>query len=513
MNTLTNLYDLFLARQDLLWIALWEHIQLSLISLLIAVFIAVPLGVLLSRKQKMAEFIIGITAVLQTIPSLALLGFMILFVGIGTTPAIIALTAYALLPILRNTYTGISEVDPAIREAARGMGMNSYRRLMRVEMPIAMPTVMAGIRTSMVLIVGTATLAALIGAGGLGDLIMTGIQRANNEYILLGAIPAALLALFFDFVLRITESRSKGSSFIPIVTVVSLALLIVVIPPIVSSQGGGDAGTRLTVGGKEGAEPIIIGNMYKLLIEDQTDMTVDVQGNLGGTDFVYNALRVGDIDMYLEFSGTVVGDLLNIEDFSYDEREAYEQARDGIYEAEQLVFLEPMDYHNTYAIAVTNEFAEESGVETISDLAPYQDELSAGFTFEFVDRHDGYPGLQEKYGISFSSVQSMEAALRSRALVSGDVDVIDAYSTDAYLVEYDLVVLEDDEQLFPPYQGAPLLREETLEEYPELEEILNQLAGMITEEEIQQMNYRVDYDDENPEDVAREFLQEKGLIQ
>ncbi|WP_368504379.1 ABC transporter permease/substrate-binding protein [Alkalihalophilus sp. As8PL] len=513
MDTLNRLYQLFIQRQDLLWNALWEHIQLSLISLLIAVFIAVPLGVFLSRQTRIAEFVIGITAVLQTIPSLALLGFMILFVGIGTTPAIIALTAYALLPILRNTYTGISEVDPAIREAARGMGMNSYRRLVKVELPIAMPTVMAGIRTSMVLIVGTATLAALIGAGGLGDLIMTGIQRANNEYILLGAIPAALLALFFDFILRFTENRSKGASFTPIVTVISLALLIVIIPPIVASQGGSDASTRLVVGGKEGAEPAIIGNMYKLLIEDQTDIQVTVQSGLGGTDFVYNALRGGDIDMYLEFSGTVVGDLLNIEDFSYDEREAYEQARDGIYEAEQLIFLEPMDYHNTYAIAVTSEFVEETGVETIADLDPYQDELSAGFTFEFIDRHDGYPGLIDKYGIEFSNVQSMEAALRSRALVSGDVQVIDAYSTDAYLVEYDLVVLEDNEQLFPPYQGAPLLREETLDEHPELEEILNQLAGIITEEEIQQMNYRVDYDDENPEDIAREFLEEKGLIQ
>ncbi|WP_100372818.1 ABC transporter permease/substrate-binding protein [Bacillus sp. FJAT-45037] len=513
METWNRLTQLFMQRQDLLWNALWQHVQLSLISLLIAVVIAVPLGVYLTRKKRLAELIIGMTAVLQTIPSLALLGFMILFVGIGTTPAIIALVAYALLPILRNTYTGISEVDPAIREAARGMGMNSYKQLIKVELPIAMPTVMAGIRTSMVLIVGTATLAALIGAGGLGDLIMTGIQRANNEYILLGAIPAALLALFFDFILRFTQNRSRGTSFMPIVAVVALALAVVIIPPLASIQGGNDRGLQLVVGGKEGAEPAIIGNMYKLLIEDQTEMSVDVRSGLGGTEFVYNALRVGDIDMYLEFSGTVVGDLLNITDFSYDPRAAYEQARDGIYEEKNLIFLEPMAYQNTYAIAVTSEFVEETGVETISDLEPYQDELSAGFTFEFVDRHDGYPGLVEMYGFEFANVQSMEAALRSRALVSGDVQVIDAYSTDAYLVEYDLIVLEDNEQLFPPYQGAPLLREETMEELPELEEILNQLAGIVTEEEIQEMNYRVDYDDDNPIDVAREFLLNKGLIQ
>src|SRR6476620_10885835 len=176
----SSYFTLFEERSDLLLQSFWEHLQLSLISLLIAVAIAIPVGILLTRYTRYSEFVIGIAAVLQTIPSLALLGFLVLFVGIGTTPAIIALTAYALLPVLRNTYTGIKEVNPAIREAARGMGMNSLRSLIKVELPIALPTVMAGIRTSMVLIVGTATLAALIGAGGLGDLIMTGIQRSNN---------------------------------------------------------------------------------------------------------------------------------------------------------------------------------------------------------------------------------------------------------------------------------------------------------------------------------------------
>ncbi len=508
MEAINRLMDLFLLRQDLVWSSLWEHLQLSLISLLIAVFIAVPLGVILSRKKKYAEFIIGITAVLQTIPSLALLGFMILFVGIGTTPAIIALTAYALLPILRNTYTGINEVDPAIREAATGMGMNSYRRLLKVELPIAMPTVMAGVRTSMVLIVGTATLAALIGAGGLGDLIMIGIQRANNEYILLGAIPAALLALFFDFILRITQTRTRGSSYKPIIAVVVLALALIIVPLFFTEEGGYD----LVIGGKLNAEPEIVANMYKLLIEEETDLRVDVQSGLGGTDIVFNALRVGDIDMYLEFSGTILGGILNVEEFSYDPREAYEQARDLIYEAEDFIFLEPMAYQNTYAIAVTKEFAEETGVETVSDLSPYRDQLTAGFTFEFIDRQDGYAGFEDLYGFQFTDVQTMDASLRARALVSGDVQVIDAYSTNLELVEYELTVLEDDQQLFPPYQGAPLVREETLMRYPELEGILEKLAGHVTEEEIQQLNYQVDYEDRSAEMVAREYLQKHNFI-
>ncbi|TWI58988.1 ABC transporter permease/substrate-binding protein [Halalkalibacter nanhaiisediminis] len=508
MEGIQRLIDLFLLRQDLVWSSLWQHLQLSLISLLIAVFIAVPLGVILSRKKRFAEFIIGVTAVLQTIPSLALLGFMILFVGIGTTPAIIALTAYALLPILRNTYTGINEVDPAIREAATGMGMNSIRRLLKVELPIAMPTVMAGVRTSMVLIVGTATLAALIGAGGLGDLIMIGIQRANNEYILLGAIPAALLALFFDFILRVTQNKTRGSSYKPIIALVTLAIAFIIVPPLFAEDDGYD----LVIGGKLNAEPEIVANMYKHLIEEETDLRVDVQAGLGGTDIVFNALRVGDIDMYLEFSGTILGGILNVEDFSYEPREAYEQARDLIYEAEQFVFLEPMAYQNTYAIAVTNEFAEETGVETISDLRPFRDQLTAGFTFEFIDRQDGYAGFEELYGFRFADVQTMDASLRARALVSEDVQVIDAYSTDSQLVKYNLKVLEDDQQLFPPYQGAPLVREETLIRYPELESILEQLAGQVTEEEIQRLNYLVDYEDQSAEAVARDYLEEHGYI-
>lgn len=174
-----------------------------MIALVIAVVIAVPLSIYLARHRRLAESIINMSAVLQTIPSLALLGLMIPLFGIGKVPAIIALVAYALLPIMRNTYTGIIGIDPSLIEAAKALGMNKKQQLFKVELPLAMPIIMAGIRTAMVLIIGTATLAALIGAGGLGDLILLGIDRNNTALILLGAIPAALLALLFDALLRI----------------------------------------------------------------------------------------------------------------------------------------------------------------------------------------------------------------------------------------------------------------------------------------------------------------------
>lgn len=177
--------EVFSERKGQLLSALLEHIQISFIALFFAVLIAIPLGIYLTRKPRVAEPIIGVTAVLQTIPSLALLGLLIPLFGIGTLPAIIALVVYALLPVLRNTYTGISEVDPSMVEAANAMGMNSRQRLIKVELPLAMPVIMAGIRTAMVLIVGTATLAALIGAGGLGALILLGIDRNDTALIIL----------------------------------------------------------------------------------------------------------------------------------------------------------------------------------------------------------------------------------------------------------------------------------------------------------------------------------------
>jgi osmoprotectant transport system permease protein len=199
---LLGLYNTFIERWDLVKLGLEEHIFLVLIAMTFATVIAVPLGILLTNYRKFAEPVIGVTAIAQTIPSLALLGFMLPLVGIGKTNAIIALTIYALLPILRNTYTGILEVDSAIIEAGRGMGMTRWQILYKVELPLALPFIMAGIRTSTVTTIGVATLATFVGAGGLGDIIYRGITMQNNQLILTGAIPAALFAVVTDFILK-----------------------------------------------------------------------------------------------------------------------------------------------------------------------------------------------------------------------------------------------------------------------------------------------------------------------
>ncbi|RKQ34720.1 osmoprotectant update ABC transporter permease/substrate-binding subunit OpuFB [Oceanobacillus halophilus] len=504
---MASFLEVFQNRQGQLIHALLEHIQISFIALFFAVLIAIPLGIYLTKKEKLAEAVIGVTAVLQTIPSLALLGLFIPLFGIGKLPAVIALVIYALLPILRNTYTGIKEVDPSLTEAAMAMGMNTRKRLVKVELPLAMPVIMAGIRTAMVLIVGTATLAALIGAGGLGDIILLGIDRNNTALIILGAIPAALLAIIFDILLRKMEGLSYKQSLITIGVISAIAIVIMVAPFIKSEDD------TIVIGGKLGSEPEILINMYKLLIEEETDLEVELEPGLGKTSFLFNALETKSIDIYPEFTGTAIAEFLKETAESNDRQEVYEQASEGLLEQFDLVFLEPMEFNNTYALAVPQDFAEEHQVKTISDLEGLEEEVKAGFTLEFSDREDGYIGIQELYDLEFPNLSTMEPQLRYAAIEKGDINVIDAYSTDSELERYSLTVLEDDKQLFPPYQGAPLLRQETAEKHPEIVDTLNQLGGKISDDEMREMNYKVDAEGLSANEVAREFLEIEGLLE
>ncbi|MCE0454375.1 ABC transporter permease/substrate-binding protein [Staphylococcus haemolyticus] len=483
-----------------------EHIQISFIALLIAILIAVPLGIALTKTKRLSEVVMNIAAILQTIPSLALLGLMIPIFGIGRVPAIIALVVYALLPILRNTYTGIKEVDPSLIEAAKGIGMKPMRRLTKVELPIAMPVMMAGIRTAMVLIIGTATLAALIGAGGLGDLILLGIDRNNTSLILIGAIPAALLAIMFDLILRYMEKLSYKKLLITVGAMILIILLVVVVPLF------GKKGDTITLAGKLGSEPSIITNMYKILIEDETDDTVDVKDGMGKTSFLFNALKSDDIDGYLEFTGTVLGELTKEDLKSKKEDAVYQQAKQSLEKKYDMTMLKPMKYNNTYALAVKKDFAKENNIKTIGDLKKVEDKIKPGFTMEFNDRPDGYKAVSKAYGLNLSNVKKMEPKLRYTAVEKDNINLIDAYSTDAELKQYDMVVLKDDKHVFPPYQGAPMFKEKFLKQHPEIKKPLNKLEGKISDEEMQEMNYKVTVKNEDSYNVAKHYLKKEGLV-
>ena len=451
------LIETFFARKEEYLQALIEHMQLSFISLLFAALIAIPLAIYLTSHRKLAESLLQVTGIFQTIPSLALLGLLIPLIGIGRPPAIVALVIYALFPILQNTYTGLTEIDPSLEEAAEAFGMSKKEKLFKFELQMALPFIISGIRTATVLIIGTATLAALIGAGGLGTFILLGIDRNNLSLIFIGALSSAALAVLFNYGIHWLE-KANGRRLIIGGTILGLLLG----GSFFWNQQTSSKEKQLTIAGKLGAEPDIIINMYKALIEENSDIQVTLKPNFGKTTFLYNALKSDEIDLYPEFTGTVIETFLK----------------------------NPPQLDNQPQIS---------------------NQLKAGFTLEFIDRQDGYKGLQEKYHLNLN-VQSMEPALRYQAINNGEVNVIDAYSTDSELKQYDLVTLEDDQALFPPYQGAPLIKTATLEKYPELAEILNKLAGKISEEEMSEMNYQVNVEGQDPSIVAKDFLKEKNLL-
>ena len=488
-------------------LALFEHLQISLLSLLLAVFIAVPLGIILVKLPKLKEWLLQLTGVFQTIPSLALLGLFIPMFGIGKIPAITALVIYALFPVLQSTITGLDSVDKNLQEAAEAFGMNRLERLRKFELPLAMPVIVSGVRTAAVLIVGTATLGALIGAGGMGSFILLGIDRNNTALILIGAISSAFLAILMNIVIKYLENKSLKKIMISLIALITATVLSFIpsIAPMMNTK-------HLVVAGKLGPEPEILINMYKELIEANSDIKVKLEPNFGKTSFLYEALKNKQIDIYPEFSGTITSSLLkNQVKVSNAPLEVYEAAREGILNQDKLVYLKPMEYQNTYALAVKKDYANKYDLKTISDLSKVEDSAVAGFTLEFNDRDDGNKGLKSLYKLELN-VKTLEPNLRYQAINGGNVQIVDAYSTDSELIEYDLVVLEDDKQLFPPYQGAPLMRKDTLEKYPELEEILNKLAGQISAEEMSRMNYQVKVDKRSASEVAHEYLVNKGLV-
>ena len=370
-----SLWGFMLQQSDKLLGQTLAHIGLTFISLFFSVIIGIPAGIWISRKKQWSGAVLGVAGVLQTIPSIALLGFMIPLLGIGAKPAIVALMLYAFLPIIRNTFTGINQVNAAVTDAAKAMGMTPSQILFKVELPLAMPVILAGIRTATVINVGVATLAAYIAAGGLGEFIFGGIALNNTNMILAGAIPAALLAIIFDFLLAKAQNLNIKKARIFIVSI-----------------------------------PFIL----------------------------------------IAFSS---------------------------------FYLLP---------------------------AALEGKMLAGFTPEFMGRSDGYLGLKDKYGLKMRVVVISDAVMY-KAAYEKQLDVISGYSTDGRLKAYNLIVLDDDKTIFPPYYAAPIVRQEVLKKYPELEPALNLLSGKINDSIMTELNYRVDYLKQTPEKVAKDFLVSKSL--
>ena len=517
-----------------LWLRTGEHLMLTGVSTGIAILIGIPLGICAARIWWLRGPLTGGVGILQTIPSLAMLAILLAMLQkIGAIPAIIALTMYALLPIVRNTLTGLEGVSPAVMEAARGIGMTPCQRLWIVEIPLSMPVIMAGIRTAAVVSVGVATLSAFIGAGGLGQFINRGLALSNIHLILLGAIPAAMLALIVDgsiaaFQWGLRRKRSRDSRFKvaidlflrPVALAMPTALIVfgcfTYFSTSTSSSNpvwGPSAPERRTVriGTKNFTEQLILGELMAQLIEECTDLRVERRFNLGGTMICHGALKSGGIDLYAEYTGTALTAILK-QSVIADPDRAHEIVTREYRQRFAADWLRPFGFNNTYAITVRKFDALSRNLRTISDLIAISGTLRAGFTAEFSERADGYPGLSRAYELQFREVRDLDPALMYQAIANREIDVICAFATDGRIAALDLQPLQDDRGFFPPYQAAPVIRTEVLDAHPELRQVLDLLAGILDNATMQRLNFEVDEKKHRPSDVALEFLRGHGLL-
>ncbi len=503
---------------------LLEHVKLTAVSVALAILIGVPLGILISCARKMSKPVLSLANIIQAIPSMALLGFLIPLFGIGRVPAVVAVVMYSLLPIIKNTYTGIENINPQTLEAAKGIGLTPFQVLSKVQIPLALPVIMTGVRVASVTAVGLMTMAAYIGAGGLGFLVFSGIRTVNNNQILAGAIPACLLALFVDFLFGTVEklvtpvSLQKGVNTNKkkqrkrqriILGITSGAVACILLFTSISNSS--DNARTITVGAKDFTEQGILGNMIGDMIEANTDIKVNRKIDLGGTQVCFGAIQTGDIDMYVEYSGTAYSDTLGHPPIS-DTEEVYQTVKKELKEKYQIETLQQMQFNNTFVLAVTSETADQYDLEKISDLKGVGSQMTSGMTFEFANREDGLAGLESKYGFKLGENLTLDGAPRYTALVNGEVDIIDAYATDGLLEKFSLKILADDENFFPPYYAMPIIREETLEKYPEIVPLLEELGNYLTDQVMMELNYKVDELQQSPDEVATEFLQSQNLI-
>lgn len=293
--------------------------------------------------------------------------------------------------------------------------------------------------------------------------------------------------------------------------IMAIALIMGLMSLALFGCGGAQDENKITIGSKNFTENIIMAEMMAQLIEAKTDLTVDRKLNLGGTLVCWNALTRGDLDLYPDYTGTGLMAILNMEVIK-DPDQVYDIVQQEYNEQFEIKWLVPFGFNNTYAMAVKQEAANQYGLNKVSDLESIAGDILLGAEQEFLNRDDGYPGFIEAYGFRFKDVRAVETGLKYQAIANDNVEIINAFSTDGELITHQLTILEDDKEFFPPYFCAPVVRMDTLEKHPELEDVLNLLGGMITDDEMQQLNFQSKEERMDPAEVVSAFLNEKGLL-
>lgn len=512
---LQQMWELLTTRWDFFADLLVQHIEISLAAIAIAIVVGGIAGVLIAVYQRAAKPTLAVINVLYTIPSISMLGFLIPFSGIGNATAIIALTIYALLPMVSNTHTGLTNVDPDILEAAEGMGSTRTQTLFRVQLPLAMPYIMGGIRSMAVMTIALAGIASFIGAGGLGVAIYRGITTNNSAMTIDGSLLIALLALAADGVLGFVErrmgkhdakSRRQNRRMATVAGVacagVAGALVVSALVP---------KADTIHIATKPMTEQYIMGNMLQDLIEQDTDLNVELTTGVGGgTSNIEPAMESGEFDLYPEYTGTAWNLVLGEQ--GVFQQSDMDQLTQRYHDEKGLDWRGMWGFKDAYGLVVRKEIADQYNLKTYSDLARVAPELTFGAEYDFYEKEHGFDDLCNEYGLHFKNTVDLDIGLKYEALAQKQIDVMVVFTSDGQLSQADAVVLQDDHKFFPADLCGNVIRDDTLQKHPELEQVFDQITNSITDDEMAQMNYEVETEGKDPGDVARDFLRQKGLL-
>ncbi|HTX50009.1 MAG TPA: glycine betaine ABC transporter substrate-binding protein [Caulobacteraceae bacterium] len=492
---------------------LGQHVLVSASSLVLGLAVSLPLAVAASRSAALRWPTLAAASLVQTIPGLALLALfypLLLalsalsrtlfghgFAALGFLPSLLALSLYSMLPILRNGVAGLTGVDPAVVEAAKGVGMTDRQRLFTVELPLAAPVIMAGVRTAAVWTIGAATLATPVGQTSLGNYIFSGLQTENWVFVLFGCAASAGLALIADQLLGLIESGlAKRRRWRVATGAIGLAIgTLVALTPLVG-VGGGQA--RYTIGAKNFTEQYILADLIADRLEAE-GAVVSRKDDLGSS-IAYDALKAGEIDAYVDYSGTLWANVLKRTDNPGRAAVLAEltrtlKARDGV------VVLGSLGFEDAYALAMRRSQAEALHIRTLDDLAAHAGQLTLGADLEFLSRPE-WRSVREAYGLAFKRQVQYQPTFMYRALESGQVDVISAFSSDGRIAADDLVLLADPRQALPPYDAVLLVSPKRAAD-PKLVAALRPLVGAISLTEMQRANLSVDRDKASPAQAAK----------
>ncbi len=503
---------------------IWDHLSLVLSALILAVAAGVPLGLFAYLSPKAGKALLWVVDLIQTIPALALLGVIMVVAGPGSPTAMIGLALYSLLPIARNCALGLSQVPRHLKEAAAGMGMSPAYRLFRVDIPLAAPMLVTGIRIAAVNAIGTAVFASFVGGGGLGGLFYTAIRQRNMGQILLGTLVLMAMALVLDVGLGWVERRLSGIRRnklpLPVKAAGGAALALASVTLVVSMLLPGSTEGQLTLYDGDYSEVKLMHAMVELLVEDKTGLDVVILDQMTQVNN-HNELKgpSPSCDLMFSYDGTVLTTFLGLDTGDIPEDTTlYDFVNRTVQEREGLRLLGKVGLNNTYSIGVTRSVLDRYGANTISDLIPVAGDLNFGAEHEFYTEEGSmkYQPFVDFYGLEFKSAKPVDVVLKYNAVESGAFDVMVVYATDGLNKRAGLTILEDDLGFFPEYFGAFLVREDLFSDFydaaPNLEQVLELLTGQVSSEDMVELTYAVDVDGRPVDQVAREFLVKKGLL-